>query len=55
MKKISLLLVLVMAIFAMSGCAAIGGIFKAGMATASIGIVILVLVVIWIISMFRSK
>ncbi|OKS87496.1 hypothetical protein [Mucilaginibacter polytrichastri] len=53
MKKnyIPLLLILL----SLSSCTVIGDIFKAGAITAIIGIVIVVALVIWIISLFRGK
>jgi hypothetical protein len=54
MKKINLLL-LALAMVAISGCAVIEGIFKAGVAVGVISIVVVIIVIIWLISMFRNK
>lgn len=54
MKKLNLLsIVLLMTV--LSSCSVIGGIFKAGAVTAIIGIIILVVIIIWIASLFRGK
>jgi len=39
----------------LSSCQVIGGIFKAGFATAIILVLVVVLLVIWLISAFRGK
>ena len=54
MKKLNLLM-LVLAVVAMSGCSVIGGIFKAGAAVGIIAVIVVVLVIIWIISAFRGR
>ena len=54
MKKLSLLLFAIV-LFTMSGCAIIGGIFKAGAAVGIIAVIVVLLVIVWIISMFRGK
>lgn len=54
MKKIYLPSFL-LAILLLSGCSVIGGIFKAGAAVAIIGIIIVIALIIWIVSMFRGK
>lgn len=54
MKSIKLLIP-ALAMMVLSGCAVIGGIFKAGFAVGIIAVIIVVALLIWIISMFRSK
>jgi hypothetical protein len=54
MKKFNLLL-FALAMVAMSGCSIIGGIFKAGAAVGVIAVIVVIAIIIWIISMFRSK
>ncbi|WP_165851975.1 hypothetical protein [Mucilaginibacter terrenus] len=54
MKKFSLLF-FVAALCFLSSCSVVGDIFKAGAYTAIIGIIILVLIIFWIISKFRSN
>lgn len=54
MKKLNLLLLCVVTL-AMSSCAIIGGIFKAGAAVGIIAVVIVIAIIIWIISLFRGK
>ena len=54
MKKIYLPSFL-LAILLLSGCSVIGGIFKAGAVTAIIGVIIVIALIFWIISMFRGK
>jgi hypothetical protein len=54
MKKVNLLL-LTLAMVAISGCSVIEGIFKAGVAVGVISIVVVIIIIIWLISMFRSK
>ena len=54
MKKFNLLL-LALAMVALSGCSVIGGIFKAGAAVGVIAVIVVIALIIWIISMFRSK
>jgi hypothetical protein len=51
--KTTLLFVLLAAI--LSSCSVITGIFKAGFVTAIIAVVIVIAIIIWIASMFRSK
>lgn len=55
MKKLLLPNALMIAVLSLglSGCSVIGDIFKAGMWTAVIGIVLLVLLVLWIFRKFR--
>lgn len=54
MKQTSLLTVL-LAVSLLSGCELVGDIFKAGAYTAIIGIVIVVALVLWLLSKFRSR
>jgi uncharacterized membrane protein YtjA (UPF0391 family) len=54
MKKLSLLFFAV-AMIAMSGCAVIGGIFKAGAAVGIISVLVVIGIIIWILSMFRGR
>ncbi|TSD67174.1 phosphatidate cytidylyltransferase [Inquilinus sp. KBS0705] len=54
MKKLNLL-VLVMAVVALSGCSVIGGIFKAGAAVGIISVIVVILLIIWLISAFRGR
>ena len=54
MKKLNLLLLSIM-VMAMSSCAVIGGIFKAGAVVGIIAVVVVIAIIIWIISLFRGK
>jgi Prokaryotic membrane lipoprotein lipid attachment site len=54
MKKISYLL-FALAMVALSGCSAIAGIFKAGVAVGIIVVVVVVVIIIWLISMITRK
>lgn len=54
MKKLNTLFIAV-AVTAMSGCTAIGDIFKAGAAVGIIAVLVVIAVIIWIISLFRGK
>jgi hypothetical protein len=54
MKKLNLLL-FVMAMFALSSCSVIAGIFKAGAIVGVIAVIVVIAIIIWIISLFRSK
>jgi hypothetical protein len=54
MKKISLLM-LALAMVALSGCSVIAGIFKAGVAVGIIVVVIVIALIIWVISLFTKK
>jgi len=56
MKKINygIAAVLLMAVL-LSSCSAIEGIFKAGAAVGVIAVVVVIAILIWIVSMFRSK
>ncbi len=38
-----------------SSCAVIGGIFKAGAAVGIISVIVVIILIIWIASMFRGK
>ncbi|MGN6638939.1 MAG: hypothetical protein ACTHJ8_08500 [Mucilaginibacter sp.] len=53
MKKLNFL-ILALAMTALSGCAVIGGIFKAGVAVGVIVIVVIIAIIIWVISLFRK-
>lgn len=53
MKKLNFL-IFALAMMAFSGCAVIGGIFKAGVAVGVIAIIVVVVIIIWVISMFRK-
>jgi hypothetical protein len=39
----------------LSSCSAIAGIFKAGAAVGIIAVIIVIAIIIWLVSMFRSK
>jgi hypothetical protein len=39
----------------LSGCSVIGGIFKAGAAVGIIAVVVVILIIIWVISLFRKR
>jgi hypothetical protein len=54
MKKLTYL-VAAMMLLALGGCSVIGGIFKAGAAVGIIAVLVVIGIIIWIISMFRSK
>ena len=54
MKKLNLF-VFALAMTALSGCSVVSGIFKAGAYTAIFGIVILIAIIIWVLSIFRRK
>lgn len=54
MKNLSIVL-FIMAILTMSGCAVVGGIFKAGAAVGVIAVIIVIAIIIWIISLFRGR
>lgn len=47
--------VLVFALMLLSSCAVIGGIFKAGVAVGIIAIVVVIVIIFWIISLFRGR
>lgn len=53
MKKLNLLLLFI-SMIAMSGCAVVGGIFKAGAVVGIIAVIILIAIIFWIVSMFRK-
>ena len=52
---ISFVTVLIMSLFVLNSCSAIGGIFKAGAWTGIILVVVVIAVVIWIISRLGGK
>lgn len=54
MKKFNMLFIAA-AVMAMSGCTAIGDIFKAGAAVGIIAVVVVIAIIIWVISLFRGK
>jgi hypothetical protein len=54
MKKLNLVL-LALALFALSSCTVITGIFKAGVAVGVIVVVAVIAVFIWIISLFTKR
>ena len=53
-RYINLAAILIM-VTLLSSCSAIAGIFKAGAAVGIIGIVIIIAIIIWVISMFRGR
>jgi uncharacterized membrane protein len=53
MKKLNLLLLFI-AISAMSGCTVIGDIFKAGAVVGIIAVIVIIAIIFWIVSMFRK-
>jgi len=57
MKKYNQLMLssLVIFLLALPSCEVVGGIFKAGMWTAFIGIALVVIIIIWLISRSRNK
>ncbi|MBB6108870.1 hypothetical protein [Mucilaginibacter lappiensis] len=54
MKNAHLVLIALL-LFTMSGCSVITGIFKAGAVVGIIAVVVVILLLIWIISLFRGK
>ena len=54
MKKLSLP-ILILFVATLSGCDVITGIFKAGAVTGIIAVVVVVILIIWLLSKFRSK
>jgi len=54
MKTLNLVL-FSMLLMALSSCAVIGGIFKAGAIVGVIAVVVVIAIIIWIISLFRGK
>ena len=52
-KKLNLLLLFV-ALVAMSSCSVIGGIFKAGAVVGIIAVLVVIAIIFWIISMFNK-
>jgi len=56
MKKINYGITAVMLMTVLlSSCSAIAGIFKAGAAVGVIAVIVVIAILIWIVSMFRSK
>ncbi|WP_184549324.1 phosphatidate cytidylyltransferase [Mucilaginibacter sp. FT3.2] len=53
MKNVHLLMI-AMAMFALSGCSVITGIFKAGAVVGIVTVIIVILVIVWIISLLRK-
>jgi hypothetical protein len=53
MKKRNVLL-LSLALFALSSCSVFTAIFKAGVAVGVIAIIVVIVIIIWIISLFRK-
>ncbi len=54
MKRIPVLL-FALAMMLMNSCAVVGGIFKAGAAVGIIAVVVVILIIVWLISLFRGK
>ncbi|MEO6546773.1 MAG: hypothetical protein ABIN94_02190 [Ferruginibacter sp.] len=54
-KYLALMPLLVITTFLVSGCAAIGGIFKAGIWTGIIGVIVVVLIIIFIVVKLFSR
>jgi hypothetical protein len=54
MKRLPVLL-FALAMMLMNSCAVIGGIFKAGAAVGIIAVVVVILIIVWLISLFRGK
>jgi len=54
MRKINFLL-LALTLFSLSGCAAIAGIFKAGVVVGILVVVVVVALIIWLISALMGK
>ena len=54
MKKLTLLLFF-LATVALSGCAVIGGIFKAGAVVGILAVVVVIVIIVWLLSLFRGK
>lgn len=57
MKKnlLAIVPIILMAVFVLSGCEVIGGIFKAGVWTGTILVVLIVAIVIWVVSKLFSR
>ncbi|MDR6944607.1 phosphatidate cytidylyltransferase [Mucilaginibacter pocheonensis] len=55
MKKVHLVLLTGLIMLTVSGCSVIEGIFKAGAVVGIISVVVVILVIIWLISLFRGK
>ncbi|SEP43970.1 hypothetical protein ACFGVS_27645 [Mucilaginibacter sp. AW1-7] len=53
MKKIHLLMI-GLVLSTLSGCSVITGIFKAGAVVGVISVIVVVLVIVWLISLFRK-
>jgi hypothetical protein len=53
MKKLNLLL-LALVMVAMSGCAVIGGIFKAGAVVGILAVLVILGIIIWVFSLFSK-
>jgi len=53
MKNVHLLMI-AMAMLALSGCSVITGIFKAGAVVGIVTVIIVILVIVWIISLLRK-
>jgi hypothetical protein len=54
MKNLHFLLI-ALAMFALSGCSAIAGIFKAGAVVGVIAVIVVIAVILWLVSLFRGK
>jgi hypothetical protein len=54
MKRLPVLL-FALAMMLMNSCAVVGGIFKAGAAVGIIAVVVVILIIVWLISLFRGK
>jgi hypothetical protein len=54
MKKLNVFL-FALVLMALSGCSVIGGIFKAGAAVGIISVIVVLVIIIWIVSLFRGK
>jgi len=55
MKKFITPVAILAMVTILSSCSAIAGIFKAGAAVGIIAVIIVIAIIIWLISMFRSK
>jgi uncharacterized membrane protein YtjA (UPF0391 family) len=55
MKKLFAIAASFLAIIMLSGCPALGGIFKADAVVGVITVVVVIAVIIWIISLFRGR
>jgi hypothetical protein len=54
MKNITLI-TLALALMVLSGCSVIGGIFKAGAAVGIISVIVVIVIIFWLLSLFRRK